>query len=138
MHLYNITLMLNRAAESRRLTSNTHAGVVRNVMDAIARKHATVYVWLVMPDHIHVLFSRTEPLKDVEAFAGRIKHRINQALKQKGMHELKWRDGCVSHPASWESLKAVRNYILANPVRGQLVKSEEDWRHKDTPAPIPE
>lgn len=136
-HLYNITLMVNRAAETRRLTSNSHAGAIREVIEAIARKHADLYAWVLMPDHIHLLFGRDHALDDVDTFAGRVKRRINKAFEARGMHKVRWRDGCVKHPVSLETLRAMRDYILANPVRGRLVDKAADWPHGGTPAELP-
>jgi len=137
-YFYNITLMLNRASESRRLTSDSHGMHVAEVLDHIADKHATVYAWLAMPDHIHLLFSRDEPLADLDKFAGRVKRRINKAFERRDKHKLKWIDGCISYAVSADTLASAREYILQNPVRGQFVKHAEDWPFKNTPAPLPQ
>jgi REP element-mobilizing transposase RayT len=136
MHYYNITLMLNRGAETRRLTTDGHGPAVVEVLEHIAVRHAKVYAYMVMPDHIHLLFGRDKPLDDVDKFAGRVKRRINNAFERRDRHKLKWIDGCVSYPVTSEGLAAARDYILQNPVRGLLVKRAEDWPYKGTPAPL--
>ncbi|MCA8912771.1 MAG: transposase [Planctomycetes bacterium] len=138
LHLYNITLMLNRASETRRLTSNSHAGAVVEVMEYINDTHAWVYAYMVMPDHIHLLFGRRNKLDDVDKFAGRIKRLINKAFSRRNLAKLHWRDGCVSYDVKLGGLKRAHDYILANPVRGQLVKSPEDWQWSGSPHPLPE
>ena len=135
--LYNITLMLNRESETRRLTSSAHGAAVTEVMHDIADKHADVYVWMVMPDHIHILFGRDEPLEDVDQFAGRIKRRINKAFERRHLHKLHWLDGCTKYDVTPETLRRARAYILANPVRAQFAKSPQEWDLAGTPAPLP-
>lgn len=137
MHLYNITLMLNRASEQRRLHTATHGQAVREVIEHIARRHAKVYAWIVMPDHIHLLFSRAKPLANVEKFAGRIKRLINKALAMRGLHKLKWREGCVSYPVDTSTLAQAKQHILANPVRGGLAETPDDYALGGAPEPLP-
>ncbi|MCB9894313.1 MAG: transposase [Planctomycetes bacterium] len=136
-YLYNITLMLNRASETRRLTSSKHGQIVVGVMDDIAEKHADVYAWMVMPDHIHLLFGRDRPLDDVDTFAGRVKRRINKGFERADLAKLNWLDGCTKYDVTIDKLKSARDYILANPVRGLLVSKPEDWEYSGAPAPLP-
>lgn len=136
-HLYNAALQLDRSREKRRLTSISHAGVVREVLADFAAREATVYVWLMMPDHLHILFSTTRPHRDLDVFLGRIKRRVNQGLERRGLPRLHWRDGVVNHPVEWPGVESARDYILQNPVRGLYVESPADWPHKDTPAALP-
>ena len=137
MHLYNITIMLNRGAETRRLTSNTHAAAATEAIEGLDGKHADVYAYMIMPDHVHVLFGRTDKLGDVDAFAGRVKRYINKSFERRGLPKLRWLDGCARYEVTLETLRRDRNYILANPVRGQLVTKAEDWPHAGTPTPLP-
>ncbi|MCA8914534.1 MAG: transposase [Planctomycetes bacterium] len=136
--LYNITLMLNRASETRRLTTSSHGQAIIGVMNDIAERHAHLYAWMVMPDHIHLLFGRDEQLDDVDDFAGRVKRRINKAFERRDMAKLRWVDGCTKYDVAIGELRRARDYILANPVRGQLVKQAEDWELSGTPAPLPD
>ncbi|MBZ0136533.1 MAG: transposase [Planctomycetes bacterium] len=137
MHLYNITVMLNRGAETRRLTSNSHGQTIAEVLRQLDGKHADIFAYMIMPDHIHLLFGRDEALDDVDTFAGRVKRRINKSFERKGLHKLDWLDGCASYPVSLDNLRRSRDYILANPVRGQLVKQAADWDFKGTPSGLP-
>lgn len=136
MHLYNITLMLNRGAELRRLTSNGHGQSVVEALEHIGERHADLYAYMVMPDHIHLLFGRESPI-EAGKFAGRVKRQINKAFERRDRLKLKWIEGCVSYPVTLDGLEPARDYILQNPVRGQLVKRAEDWPYKGTPAPLP-
>jgi REP element-mobilizing transposase RayT len=136
MHLYNITLMLNRGAETRRLTTNSHGQAVGEVLQHISTKHVTMYAWMVMPDHIHLLFGREEPM-DVDDFAGLVKRRINKTFERRGMQKMRWLDGCVKYDVTLETLRDARDHILSNPVRGQLVAKAEDWPHMAAPTELP-
>ena len=136
-HYYNITLMLDRAAETRRLHTNTHGQAVREVIESLAAHHADVYAWVVMPDHIHLLFSRERPLASVPAFAGRIKRWINKALAMRGLHKMSWRDGCVEYAVDVSTLRHAKEHILANPVRASLAKAPGDYALSGDPTPLP-
>ena len=137
MHFYNITIMLNRGAETRRLTSNSHASAAAEVLEYLNGKHADVYAYMIMPDHIHLLFGRHEALDDVDSFAGRVKRLINKTFERRHMHKLRWLDGCTKYDVTLETLAGARDYILANPVRGLLVEKPEDWQYAGTPSPLP-
>ena len=112
------------------------------IIEALKRSAALGYcqslAWVVMPDHIHLLFGRRNKLDDVDKFAGRIKRLINKAFSRRNLAKLHWRDGCVSYDVKLGGLKRAHDYILANPVRGQLVKSPEDWQWSGSPHPLPE
>ncbi|MCZ7605436.1 MAG: transposase [Planctomycetota bacterium] len=136
--LYDITIMLNRGSETRRLTSNSHGQAVAEVLQHLDEKQVDIYAWMVMPDHIHLLFGRDEPLDDVDTFAGRVKRRINKAFERHEWHKLRWLDGCKSYPVTLETLARARAYILANPVRGLLVEKPEEWTYAGTPSPLPQ
>ncbi|MCB9934772.1 MAG: transposase [Planctomycetes bacterium] len=136
-YLYNVTIMLNRGSETRRLTSNSHGQAVVEVITHLAEKQVDVYAWMAMPDHIHLLFGRDEPLDDVDTFAGRVKRRIDKAFERRDLHKLRWLDGCTSYPVTLETLARARDHIIANPVRGQLVSKTENWPYCGTPAPLP-
>lgn len=137
MQFYNITIMLNRGAETRRLTSNSHAAAAMEVLRGLDPKHARVYAFVIMPDHIHLLFGRDEPLEDVDKFAGRVKRLINKTFERKGMHKLQWLDGCTKYAVALDTLRDARDYILDNPVRGQLVEHAQEWAYAGMPSALP-
>jgi hypothetical protein len=135
-YFYNITIMLNRRSENRRLHTNSHGQAAREVLEAISRQ-VTMYAWVVMPDHIHLLFSRERPVKDVEKFAGRVKRWINKTLAMRGMAKMRWLDGCVSYPVGPDNLAEARDHILNNPVRGGLAEKPDDYGLAAAPTPLP-
>ena len=94
-----------------------------------------LYVSVVMPDHVHMIFS---PLINQEAqeiyslasimdaIKGASSHEINRAFGRKGSV---WQAESFDHVLrSSESLDAKIAYTLANPVRDGLVTKWEDYR----------
>lgn len=135
--ILNAAIQLDRAREKRRLTSITHAGVVRGAMAEFATRHAYVYVWLAMPDHLHVLFSPRQTAKNAADLVGRIKHAINQGLARRGMAKLQWREAVIFYDVPPGTALSAREYILQNPVRGLLVEQAQDWPHRGAPEDLP-
>lgn len=133
MHYYNITLMLNRASETRRLHTQTHAGAVRQVIDQFRTRHADIYAWVIMPDHIHLLFGREKPINDLDKFVGRIKRWINKAMEARGLSTLGWREGFARYDVDASTLHHAREHILRNPERGGLVKDYRTYEWHGTP-----
>lgn len=137
LYLYNITLMLNRAAERRRFTRKGHAAAVMEVLEHINETHAWIYAYVVMPDHIHILLGRHDKLDDVDKFAGRIKRMINKAFERRDLSKMRWLDGSVKYDVTLETIGQAKTHILGNPIRGQLVTKPEDWPYSGTPTSLP-
>ena len=81
------------------------------------------------PDHIHLLVDGDNDGSDLKAFvklakqrAGlRYKHRFGRPLWQEGFHEHVLRDE--------ERTEQVVFYIIANPIRKQLVENVAEYPH---------
>jgi REP element-mobilizing transposase RayT len=108
------------------------------VLDCCVHDHdqtINLYLSLVMPDHVHMIFTplvnnqaseiySLAPIMD--AIKGASSHKINRALGRKGSV---WQAESFDHVLrSSESLDAKIVYILANPVRAGLVTKSEDYR----------
>jgi REP element-mobilizing transposase RayT len=107
------------------------------VLDCCVHDHdrtMSLYVSLVMPDHVHIIFT---PLVNqaaseicslasiMHAIKGASSHKINRALGRKGNV---WQAESFDHVLrSSESLEAKIAYILANPVRARLVNKWQDY-----------
>jgi REP element-mobilizing transposase RayT len=87
-----------------------------------------VFLWLLMPDHVHGLIAcpREERLVNVVAAWKRHTARHAGILWQKGFFDHRLR-----HDESFEE-KAF--YIRMNPVRAGLVAKPEDWPHVWSPS----
>src|SRR5438046_767480 len=93
-----------------------------------------LYAFVVMPDHVHLLFT---PLRDenedlyslpeiMQAIKGASAHKVNRALSRKGQV---WQEESFDHVTrSEESLDQKADYILMNPVRKGLVQRPEQYR----------
>ena len=98
------------------------------------RKKFDLLVAVVMPDHVHMIFT---PLRDVnqEPFTfeeilsgikGASVHSVNKALKRSGQL---WQDESFDHVIrSSESLNEKVEYVVQNPVRKGLVSRPDDYK----------
>ena len=108
------------------------------VLDCCVHDHdrtINLYVALVMPDHVHMIFTPliNQQAREIyclasimDAIKGASSHKINRALGRKGSV---WQPESFDHVLrSSESLDAKIAYILANPIRAGLVTKPEDYR----------
>jgi REP-associated tyrosine transposase len=93
-----------------------------------------LYIVVVMPDHVHLIFIPSEDEKhetfSFEEIVGAIKgasaHSINKALHRSGPV---WQDESFDHVVRHaESLQGKIEYVRQNPVRKGLVSKPEDYR----------
>jgi REP element-mobilizing transposase RayT len=94
----------------------------------------TLHVAVIMPDHVHLLFT---PLRDASGdyyglaqIMGGIKgasaHSVNRLLKRRGPV---WQDESFDHLLrSDEDIRTKAAYISANPVRAGLVSTIDEYR----------
>jgi len=80
--------------------------------------------YVVMPDHLHWLIqlkaiaSLSKTVASIKSISA---HRINQKLNQ---HGRVWQPGFHDHAIrKEEDIKAIARYVIANPVRAQLVEN---------------
>lgn len=96
-------------------------------------KRIRLYAAVVMPDHVHMLFT---PLRDEEtrsynvaviaqAIKGSSAHSINKLLGRSGPV---WQEEYFDHVVrSYESLREKIEYIRQNPVRRGLARTPDDY-----------
>jgi putative transposase len=88
--------------------------------------------WVIMPDHIHWLFQLTEQktLSEViKFFKARSAVKVNQYLNRQGTL---WQKAFYDHAIRKdEDIKSIARYIVANPLRANLVEHIEDYPHWD-------
>lgn len=86
--------------------------------------HWVVRTWVVMPDHVHVLFTLgtdSELAKVMRLFKGRLSPRLRA-------HRLAWQDGYYEHHLRPdEDRLPVFLYIFLNPYRAGLISTNEKW-----------
>ncbi len=92
-----------------------------------------LHVAVVMPDHVHLIFTPLETQNQeaysfeeiVGAIKGASSHSVNKLLKRRG---LLWQDESFDHVIRHaESLQAKIEYVRQNPVRKGLVSKPEDY-----------
>src|SRR4029077_8603947 len=93
-----------------------------------------LYIAVVMPDHVHMIFMPFENDKDetfsfeeiVGAIKGASAHSVNKALSRSATV---WQDESFDHVVRHEdSLKQKIQYVRENPVRKRLVARPEDYK----------
>jgi len=110
--------------------------LARIVIQAMKREddagHTRTLAFVVMPDHLHWLFQlvgvRTLPvcINTMKSFASR---RINSII---GCSGPRWQKGFYDRAVRRDvDIKAVANYIIANPIRAGLTESVRDFSHWD-------
>jgi len=88
--------------------------------------------WVLMPDHLHWLFQLADEL-DLSEFVRRFKGKSSRLLNQH-----LGRQGNFWQPAFYdralrddEDLRGIARYIVANPLRADLVERLEEYSHWD-------
>jgi putative DNA methylase len=106
--------------------------IARIVSDAIqfgetARRFYTLYAWVIMPNHVHVIVEPTVPLQRVmQWLKGRTGRLANRVLGRTGIPF--WQDESYDHwIRSSEELKETIAYVESNPVKAGLAESAEEW-----------
>ncbi|MFT5768403.1 MAG: putative transposase [Lysobacterales bacterium] len=94
--------------------------------------HADTQAYVVMPDHVHWLIQLRSAMtlsQTVRAVKTLCTKSINMKTSRKGTI---WETGFHDHGLrNEEALKAIARYVVANPVRANLVKSVRDYPHWD-------
>ena len=88
--------------------------------------------WVVMPDHLHGLISLKQCTlpENIRLLKGRSSHTVNAFCQKKGTL---WQPAYYDHALRKEdNHKEIARYIVANPLRGGLVKSLGDYPHWDS------
>jgi len=84
----------------------------------------SVCTWVVMPDHLHILFTLGAASSLAEVLR-LFKGRLTPALRK---HHLAWQDGYYKHTMrADEDRLPVLLYIFLNPYRAKLVSPSENW-----------
>ena len=96
-----------------------------------------LYCYCLMPDHLHVATSPNGG-HDLSATVATFKSWTTRKAWELGLHGQLWQHGWYDHVARREEdLVRICEYILANPVRGQLVSEPTAWPYSGMPDPLP-
>jgi REP element-mobilizing transposase RayT len=88
----------------------------------------SLYAYVIMPNHVHVLLEPRMPLAKITAVMKGVAARdANATLGRTGKPF--WQDESFDHWArNSAQLERIQHYIEWNPVRAGLVKSPQDWK----------
>jgi REP element-mobilizing transposase RayT len=90
---------------------------------------AEILAYCIMPDHVHLLLSLRGEGKHLARLIGDFKRWVGREYQRRTAQELHWQSGFFEHVVrSHEDLRAIAEYILANPVRAGLAASWRDYR----------
>jgi putative DNA methylase len=104
------------------------AGMVQNELLSYAGQRYRLSSWVVMPNHIHFLMTRSEDIElaDVmQSFKSLTAHKANKILRRKGKFWMEdYFDRYIRNADHFA--RAIR-YIENNPVKARLCKKPQDW-----------
>jgi putative transposase len=114
-----------RARRETALTECLSAEIVRDTMGRMAAKRGVrVHAYCLMPDHLHVVLSVTQPGGDAEKWVRYFKRETAVALGTPGMWQRSYWD---RHARVSEDVVAMVEYTLANPARAGLTAEWRKW-----------
>jgi putative transposase len=89
-----------------------------------------VFAYCLMPDHFHVLARPAEQSAVLSAFIGAFKSLSTRCCWKEGFQGALWQKHFYEHIVrTEESLVAVVEYILDNPVRSGIAASRNEYAH---------
>lgn len=105
------------------------AGLAERALLAADAELYVLHAWVVMPNHVHVLFTPFAPC-DLDAIAAALRKATTR-----GINEIVSRTGDLWHPAfytqpvrSEELFARTTAYVESNPVKAGLTAAVRDWR----------
>jgi putative transposase len=126
---YHITVC--RADRIADLANRDAYTSIRDVLKFVEEQgHIELYAFIVMPDHVHMLFTLSGEWELSKA-VGRIKQKsalaINTTRRTTGSF---WQNGFHDHALRRdEDLQQTARYILENPVRAGLVSRLDEYKY---------
>jgi len=105
-----------------------NAGLFQLLRTEQERLGCLVFTYCLMPDHLHFLISPARDGISVLAFVDQYKGKTTNYSWSMGWCGRLWQPRYYDHLVrSDESLAAIAEYIVHNPVRKGLVERAEDW-----------
>jgi len=102
------------------------------------RQDCAVYTYCLMPDHLHFLASPRRDGVSILTFTDQFKGKTTNRSWKIGWKGKLWQPRYYDHIVrDDESLLAIAEYLLDNPVRKSLVAEREDWPWSGHMNPLP-
>ncbi len=126
--IYFITIRAHK--NSAPFTRNDlNAMVIDTLREEQDRQNFLIFVYCLMPDHIHFLLSPQRDGLSVLKFTEQYKGKTTNRSWKLGWSGKLWQQRYYDHIIrSSESLIEISKYILNNPVRKEIVEVAEDWQ----------
>jgi putative transposase len=97
-----------------------------------------IFVYCLMPDHFHMLISPLNSGMNISRFIANFKGKTTRIGWKYGIRERMWQGRFYDHVLRPnEPVRDICEYILNNPVRGNLVGSWKDYKFGGFLDPIP-
>ncbi len=102
--------------------------VIETILEMARDSHCQIHVYCLMPDHLHFIINPTEDGCSVIQFIEKFKGKTTQLSWGLGWTGRLWQPRFYDRIVrSDESLSAICDYILQNPIRKGLVESVDKW-----------
>lgn len=100
-------------------------------------RHA-VYVYCIMPDHVHILCSPLDSGVSITRFVEVVKSKLTRFLWDKGLSGAVFQRSFYDHvDRKEEGLREIAQYILSNPTRRGLARESQLYPYCGTIDPLP-
>jgi len=97
------------------------------IFQSCQRKEFALLAYVFMPDHLHLLVEGTSERAEFRALMQNVRKRTAMCYRNLAWADL-WQDGYFERVLRRdEDTQAVIDYILANPVRAELVEKAVDY-----------
>ena len=132
---YFITICSDKG---RALLQGAIAGDVAKYLKQLREKYLfKVYVYCIMPDHVHLLLAPGDSGLAVSGIIQRFKSLTARSYNSNGGEGKLWQRYFYDHIVrKEEDLNRIALYILENPVRKRLAGYWKDWPYSETLDPI--
>lgn len=115
-----------------------NARVIDLLREEQERQRCRVFVYCLMPAHLHFLVSPNEEGVSILQFVDRYKGRATNESWKCGWKGRLWQPRHYDHVVRGdEDLGAIALYLMQNPVRRGLVERSEDWPWGGQMNPLP-
>jgi putative transposase len=120
------------------VVAELNEAVVATLLAERLRLGMELYVYCLMPDHLHVLIGPKEPGHSMLTFIDRFKGKSTRLSWTHGWQGKLWQPRSYDHLVRRsEDLRAIAEYIMNNPVRKGLVRSSEAYPWSGLLDPLP-
>ncbi len=117
-------------------------GINQMVIDTLHseqfRLNCRIFIYCLMPDHLHFLVSPIQDGVSVLTFTNQFKGKTTSLSWDLGWQGKLWQPRFYDHIVrADENLRAIAEYIIANPVRKELASTPEEWPWSGSCSPLP-